>query len=339
MAVGALKFILADFSLSERIIFMLKLQNRAALNFLDLKKYFFLRDILAQQNEFLSFAKVHCLPLETRSWNRNGAKEDGYAEDPELYYGKGFTDERRKYYAPAVFLNKDFWFWLFQQSMSGDIPDSLFPVPSNESEETVQDGIMIFIKNMVNRFTDGKKLERLEKHFPAEWRNCWMDEQAEAVRNLLGDDSSLRSFCMILSIVQLAEQNAARLTSENLNLEYPAAFPDGRRPDSASDNDFVQGESLPVKDQIAELEPGRDYRVSVFEEDILPPGEKIITVMLRVLTAPNPYLTARILTVASGNCSACGKTELRQDSFAYCTMTTSGKFIRFLPAVYRGSAG
>ena len=68
---------------------MLELRNSITLNFLDLKRNFSLSDIWRQQEMFMRFAQVHCLPVKAWAWNRAKAREAGKPEDRALYFGSG----------------------------------------------------------------------------------------------------------------------------------------------------------------------------------------------------------------------------------------------------------
>lgn len=304
---------------------MLELRNSITLNFLDLKWNFSLSDICRQQEMFLSFAQVHCLPVKAWAWNRAKAREAGKPEDRALYFGSGYSDDRYEYYYSANYLKKSFWLWLFRLSMDRPGSDKAWgDILTKLGENTDLSDCMGLVKALVKlqlESPDDSDLEELEKKFPSEWHNCWLDEQSEAVMGLL-EGRDVRKFCLFLSIVQLAEQDASTIEREV-------------RPHREEMSRQGPQESIlpfPERDGTAQLEAGQIYCLSLLERDCLNGDEEIRTVALRVGESQNPYLTAYLqMSGTDGTRSV----ELPQGCCLYCTMTSSGELIRILPPVRR----
>lgn len=304
---------------------MLELRDSIALNFLDLKRNFSLSDICRQQEMFLRFAQVHCLPVKTWAWNRAKAREAGKPEDRALYFGPGYSDDRYEYYCPVNYLKRSFWFWLFCRSMDRPGSDKTWSdILTKLGENPDLSDCMGLVKALVKlqlESPDDSDLEDLEKKFPSEWRNCWLDEQSEAVMALL-EERDVRKFCLLLSIVQLAEQDASAIERE--------VRP--RREDASRQEPQESILPFPERDGTAQLEAGRVYCLPMLERDCLNGGEEIRTVALRVGESQNPYLTACLrVSGADGTRSV----ELPQGCCLYCTMTSSGELIHILPPARR----
>lgn len=66
---------------------------------------------------------------------------------------------------------------------------------------------------------DDSDLEELEKKFPSEWHNCWLDEQSEAVMRLL-EERDVRKFCLFLSICYEKYQSDYNTRSYLMEIKY-----------------------------------------------------------------------------------------------------------------------
>ena len=343
---------------------MLELSDGMALNFLDLKKRFSLGDILERQAEFAAFAELHCLPFKLRRYDRAEAAKANFQEDMALYFGKGFTDGRAAFYDQVMILKKDFWLWIFRGVMDG--AEGNWPglqivagFSGTPDASQVKDVVLeLVVKKMSN--ADKDKVSAVREDFPGEWDDCFLTEQVEAILRRVKPQPDLRKLLLFLSILEIAEQDARTAPLDPRERKYPEREPekrkDGgggktdegkgidrrtqpdprrggtsrdktvRREDSPAAGNMVQ--ELKVENGEAVLTPGMTYWVKRHEGKALLADEYIHTVKLTAGRVGNPYLRA-VLTVD-------GKTlELEQGGMLYCSMTSSGKFIRVLPTLKR----
>lgn len=353
---------------------MLELSDGMALNFLDLKKRFSLGDILERQEAFASFAELHCLPFKLRRYDRAGAAKANLQEDRTLYFGKGFTDERAAFYDQVMILKKDFWLWLYRGVMDGakeDWPGQQVVAGFSGALDAsrVKDVVLeLVLKKMSN--ADKDKVTSIREDFPEEWDDCFLTEQVKAILERVKPQPDLRKLLLFLSILEIAEQDARTAPLDPRERKYPEKEPEMRKDGGESKKDKSKDkgkdidrktqpdtrrgggthqdntarredthpsektvQDLKVENEEAVLTPGVTYRAKRYEGNTLSADEYIRTVKLTVGRVGNPYLRA----VLSVN----GKTlELEQGGMLYCTMTSSGKFIRVLPTRERfgGSA-
>lgn len=300
---------------------MLELMGTIALNYLDLQRNFSLLDICRQQEAFFRFAKVHCLPVKSRCWARKTALENGYGEAKPLFFGAYCQDEANRCYRPAQYLTKDFWLWLFGVSMDGREADDLW----EDIRKSCPKNWVAIVWELMRRSPEflnagAEKLEKLEKEFPEEWYDSWLDEQAAGVTSFLQKKEArdARQFCMLLAAVQLAEQDAARITVQE-DREEP-----------------LQDQVLPFvgQDGAARLEAGKAYRLTLYGTDDLPSGTEIRTVQISVEMAKNAYLTAQIHLCSEEGEPVGPPVTLEQGVALYCTMADD-RLVGFLPVVSR----
>lgn len=275
---------------------MLRLNNVPIWNLIDLKNEFSPIELFRQRDEFLRFAKVHCMVLSTR-----------------------LTDSSQESYE-AYYLTKEFWFNVLSGKWNiatQDDNSALWCFLNYRAQEELGD-------------SSDEEESKIKADIEKEVSDAQLDDKLRYIENCISSNQSEANSLLsasLLAICEIAEVDARECRFSSLHQE------EAESDNQQTNIELISGDENNTNKVIAvSLKASKKpYKFRAYDETNLTPGSVINTVCIEATPGVNKYDNV-VMEFYNRHDILIATITIRPGEHRFATVT-QGKLIGFLPAV------